>query len=193
MCKKCITPASHHAQAWIASYFLHAHFIVCFLGVKQSLLQVLEGWGQTLGVVLQIFLKISSVLSIETEVLQRVKTIGDKQLTKRLITKIKRAFRAFLFKKFYCETMVKQLWQFKNIFSHQFDPLRSRYRKMIARYREMIAILFPLDEGETLSKHYQTKRKCIKTVPNNWLQLQLSRQWVRRYLLITVVNLYQKC
>ena len=32
----------------------------------------------------------------------------------------KRAFRTFLFKIFFFETIVKQLWQFFRIFSHQF-------------------------------------------------------------------------
>ena len=33
---------------------------------------------------------------------------------------VERAFRTFLFKILFCETIVKQLWQFFRIFSHQF-------------------------------------------------------------------------
>ena len=58
--------------------------------------------------------------------------------------KVKRAFRTFLFEKFDCETIMKQLWQSLELFCTNFDSLRPRNHKIIA-------ILFPLDEGETLS------------------------------------------
>ena len=79
---------------------------------------------------------------------------------------------------------MKNFGNFLELFSTNFDFLWSRNHKTIA-------IIFSLDQEETLSEYYQSEWKCLKTFPNDWQKLQLSRQWLRRYLLITAANLYK--
>ena len=50
---------------------------------------------------------------------------------KRLISSLKGPLERFLFQKYYCETIVKQLWQFLEFFRTNFDSLRPRNRKII--------------------------------------------------------------
>ena len=65
------------------------------------------------------------------------------------VNRVKRAFKTFLFQKFFSETMVKQLWQFFRNFLVNFDSLRPRNHKIIA-------ILVPLKRG----------RNAFRILPN---------------------------
>ena len=62
--------------------------------------------------------------------------------------------------RFYFENFTVKPWQNKfGIFCINFDYLWPRHHKIIA-------VFFLLDKEKTLFEHYQTERKCFKTVPN---------------------------
>ena len=74
---------------------------------------------------------------------------------------IKRALRTFLFNNFFCETIVKQLWQFFGIFCTNFDSLWPRNR-------QIFAIIFP----------FKLRRNAFWTLPN-WKDVSQNRsKWL---------------
>ena len=89
----------------------------------------------------------------------------------------------FYLKKFITKPCWNNFGNFLEFFRNSFDSLRPRNHKTIA-------ICFPLRRRRNAFRTLPNQRKCVKIVPHDWLQLQLSKHVVAsyRYQLITVAN-----
>ena len=71
------------------------------------------------------------LLSLQISQIWMFRNLLNLVLNSHLIQLVKKAFRTFLFKKFYGETIVKQLWQF---FFDFFAPILILFGQEIVRY-----------------------------------------------------------